>query len=126
MPKWIQAQGECTSRCEGFQLGFEQLLRRREAGTSTAIRVGVPSGAARSTLQSPSMRMMSVPTDEGWPRPSPRWDTRCVLELDDGATKELTAGDTVIQNGTRHTWRNPYDEPRLTVGVIVGAHHDAV
>ena len=51
---------------------------------------------------------------------------RVVLELDDGATKELTAGDTVIQNGTRHAWRNPYDEACLMVGVMVGAHHDAV
>lgn len=51
---------------------------------------------------------------------------RVVLELDDGVTKELTAGDTVVQNGTRHAWRNPYDEPCLMVGVTVGAHHDAV
>lgn len=50
---------------------------------------------------------------------------RCVLELDDGATRELSAGDTVIQNGTRHAWRNPYDEPCLMVVVLVGAHHDA-
>lgn len=28
------------------------------------------------------------------------------LELDDGATVELIAGDTVIQNGTRHRWTN--------------------
>lgn len=51
---------------------------------------------------------------------------RVVLELDDGATTELSAGDTVVQNGTRHAWRNPYDEPCLMVGVMVGAHHDAV
>ncbi|MGE3326223.1 MAG: cupin domain-containing protein [Acidimicrobiia bacterium] len=51
---------------------------------------------------------------------------RVVLELDDGATKELAAGDTVVQNGTRHAWRNPYDEPGLMVVVIIGAHHDAV
>jgi len=28
------------------------------------------------------------------------------LELDDGATMHLRAGDTVVQNGTRHAWRN--------------------
>lgn len=49
---------------------------------------------------------------------------RCVLELDDGATRELGPGDTVIQNGTRHAWRNPYDEPCVMVVVAVGAHHD--
>lgn len=51
---------------------------------------------------------------------------RVVLELDDGATKELCAGDTVIQNGTRHAWRNPFDEPCLMVVVLVGANHDNV
>jgi mannose-6-phosphate isomerase-like protein (cupin superfamily) len=43
------------------------------------------------------------------------------LELDDGATVELGPGDTVVQNGTRHAWRNPYDEPCQMVVVLVGA-----
>ena len=30
-----------------------------------------------------------------------------VLELDDGAEVTLHAGDTVVQNGTRHRWKNP-------------------
>ncbi len=51
---------------------------------------------------------------------------RVVLELDDGATVELGPGDTVIQNGTRHAWRNPYDEPCRMVVVLVGAHHGAM
>ena len=48
---------------------------------------------------------------------------RCVLELDDGATRELGPGDTVVQNGTRHAWRNPFDETCLMVVVLVGADH---
>jgi mannose-6-phosphate isomerase-like protein (cupin superfamily) len=48
---------------------------------------------------------------------------RVVLELDDGAVRELSAGDTVVQNGTRHAWRNPYDETCVMVAVLVGAHH---
>jgi mannose-6-phosphate isomerase-like protein (cupin superfamily) len=51
---------------------------------------------------------------------------RCVLELDDGATRELGPGDTVVQNGTRHAWRNPFEEPCLMVVVLIGAHHDHV
>jgi len=46
---------------------------------------------------------------------------RVILELDDGATVELGPGDTVIQNGTRHAWRNPYEEPCQIVVVLVGA-----
>lgn len=49
---------------------------------------------------------------------------RVVLELDDGATRELGPGDTVIQNGTRHAWRNPFDEPCTMVVALVGAHHE--
>ena len=51
---------------------------------------------------------------------------RVVLELDDGATRELGPGDTVVQNGTRHAWRNPYDETCVMVVVSIGAHHDGV
>ncbi len=51
---------------------------------------------------------------------------RVVLELDDGATCELGAGDTVVQNGTRHAWRNPYDEPCLMVVVLIGANHSGI
>ena len=46
---------------------------------------------------------------------------RVVLELDDGATVELGPGDTVVQNGTRHAWRNPFDEPATLVVVLIGA-----
>jgi mannose-6-phosphate isomerase-like protein (cupin superfamily) len=46
---------------------------------------------------------------------------RVVLELDDGATRELGPGDTVVQNGTRHAWRNPFDEPCRMVVMLIGA-----
>lgn len=51
---------------------------------------------------------------------------RCLLELDDGVTRELGPGDTLIQNGTRHAWRNPFDEPCVIVFALVGAQHDGV
>ena len=41
-----------------------------------------------------------------------------------GAQVTLEPGDTVVQNGTRHAWRNPFDEPATFVVVLVGAHHD--
>jgi uncharacterized cupin superfamily protein len=43
------------------------------------------------------------------------------LELDDGALTCLRAGDTVVQNGTRHAWRNLGDEPVTMAVVMVGA-----
>jgi len=47
----------------------------------------------------------------------------CVLELDDGEEVTLNAGDTVVQNGTRHRWRNEGTEPCHLAVFIVGAHH---
>jgi quercetin dioxygenase-like cupin family protein len=44
------------------------------------------------------------------------------LELDDGAEVHLRPGDTVIQNGTRHAWRNRGSEPCRVVVVLVGAN----
>lgn len=44
------------------------------------------------------------------------------LELDDGAEVHLKAGDTVIQNGTRHAWRNKGTEPATLVVVLIGAN----
>jgi mannose-6-phosphate isomerase-like protein (cupin superfamily) len=43
------------------------------------------------------------------------------LELDDGAEVHLRAGDTVVQNGTRHAWRNKTNEPCQLLVVLVGA-----
>lgn len=44
-----------------------------------------------------------------------------VLELDDGAEVTLSAGDVVIQNGTRHRWRNPGSVPAVLGTALVGA-----
>jgi mannose-6-phosphate isomerase-like protein (cupin superfamily) len=44
------------------------------------------------------------------------------LELDGGEEVHLRAGDTVVQNGTRHAWRNKADEPCRMAVFIAGAH----
>jgi hypothetical protein len=44
------------------------------------------------------------------------------LELDDGVEVHLRAGDTVVQNGTRHAWRNRTSEPCRMVLCMVGAN----
>lgn len=43
------------------------------------------------------------------------------LRLDAGAEVELTAGDCVIQRGTRHTWRNTGAVPCVLSIVMIGA-----
>lgn len=43
------------------------------------------------------------------------------LELDDGKTIAVKAGDVVVQNGTRHAWRNPGTKPATLIFVLIGA-----
>lgn len=43
------------------------------------------------------------------------------LELDDGEQKKLAPHDVVIQNGTRHAWRNKSDRPATMLFVLIGA-----
>jgi mannose-6-phosphate isomerase-like protein (cupin superfamily) len=43
------------------------------------------------------------------------------LELDDGAEVRLQPGDIVIQNGTRHVWRNKSKKSCVMYSVLIGA-----
>lgn len=43
------------------------------------------------------------------------------LELDDGAEVHLKQGDCVVQNGTRHAWRNKSSETCVMAFVMIGA-----
>ena len=43
------------------------------------------------------------------------------MEMDNGVEVHLTPGDCVVQNGTRHAWRNRGSEPCFMVTVMVGA-----
>ena len=43
------------------------------------------------------------------------------LELDNHETVLLRAGDTVVQNGTRHAWHNTSDQPCVMATTIIGA-----
>lgn len=43
------------------------------------------------------------------------------LEVDNGQEVRLGPTDVVIQNGTRHAWRNKSDKPATIAAVLVGA-----
>jgi mannose-6-phosphate isomerase-like protein (cupin superfamily) len=49
---------------------------------------------------------------------------RCILKMGDGSKVELAAGDVLIQNGTLHTWFNPFSEPCRIIGVLIGAYRE--
>jgi mannose-6-phosphate isomerase-like protein (cupin superfamily) len=46
---------------------------------------------------------------------------RIWCELDDGVEIELTAGDCLVQNGTRHRWHNHGEDWPVIAAIIVGA-----
>ena len=48
------------------------------------------------------------------------------LELDDGVEVHLQPGDCVVQNGTRHAWRNHGDVTCRLAVILLGAHHSRV
>lgn len=47
-----------------------------------------------------------------------------VLGLTDGTERVLGAGDTVVQNGTAHSWTNRSTEPVEMLFVLVGARRE--
>ena len=49
------------------------------------------------------------------------YDGEIWLELDDGETLHLERGDTVVQNGTRHAWRNKGTKPVTMLFFLNGA-----
>jgi len=90
----------------------------------------VDSAAAIADLEekAPGMLRYMDPTDPGMHTTDTIdfevvLDGTVVLELDDGAEVTLHPGDTVVQNGTRHRWRNPGSTPARMAVVIIGAHH---
>jgi mannose-6-phosphate isomerase-like protein (cupin superfamily) len=46
------------------------------------------------------------------------------MELDDGETLHLNRGDVVVQNGTRHAWRNKGAKPVTMLFFLNGARAD--
>ena len=44
-----------------------------------------------------------------------------ILELDDEVQTELHAGDSIVQNGTRHRWFNKGDIPAVLVTTCIGS-----
>src|SRR5687768_16336292 len=112
----------------GFRFGFFALA---PAGQAPPEGLDVAAELADFEAQMPGMLAHMEPDDPGM-HTTATIDFEVVLagevvlELDDGAQVHLRAGDTVVQNGTRHRWSNPGTEPAVLAVFIVGAHHDRV
>lgn len=46
---------------------------------------------------------------------------KCIMELDDGATVDMAAGDVMVQRATWHGWANPHAEPCQIIFILIGS-----
>jgi len=76
--------------------------------------VHVPDLAARMEPDNPGMHTTDT-VDYGIVLEGEVW-----LELDDGKEVHLKPQDVVVQNGTRHAWRNKSDKPVTLAFVLIG------
>jgi hypothetical protein len=75
----------------------------------------IPDLAATMEPESPGMHTTQT-VDYGIVLEGEVW-----LELDDGKQVRLKPHDVVVQNGTRHAWRNKSDKPVKIAFVLIGA-----
>jgi mannose-6-phosphate isomerase-like protein (cupin superfamily) len=113
----------------GFRFGFFTIPPDRDAGVPADLDLGaafsefeekLPGMADYVELDNPGMHTTDT-IDYGVVISG-----EAVLELDDGAVVTLTAGDSYIQNGTRHRWSNPGAVPAVIAITLIGANHDNV
>lgn len=88
--------------------------------------IDAAAAAAEQDEASPGFSDLFEPENPGM-HTSPTFDYGIVLsgeiwlELDEGYSTRLTAGDIIVQNGTRHAWRNKSDSVTTIAFILVGA-----
>jgi len=87
------------------------------------------AAGAESARHNPDMALMFEPDNPGM-HTTPTVDYDVVLdgevwlELTDDEVR-LSAGDVVVQHGTRHAWRNKSDKPATLMAVLIGGRDSA-
>jgi mannose-6-phosphate isomerase-like protein (cupin superfamily) len=111
----------------GFRFGMFSIPPDGEAGSD----VDAEAGSADVEAEAPGLLRYMDLSDPGMHTTDTIdfevvLEGTVVLEVDDGAEVTLHPGDTVVQNGTRHRWRNPGDTVARLALFICGASHTAV
>ena len=111
----------------GFRFGFFSVA----PDTTAAPAIDIEEGLADAEAKLPGLLRYLEQSDPGMHTTDTIdlevvLEGTIVLELDDGAEVTLHPGDTLVQNGTRHRWRNPGDTPARLALFIFGAQHAKV
>ncbi len=110
----------------GFRVGFFSVPPDGESAPAPGTDIGAAFADFEARL--PGLAGFMEPGTPGM-HTTPTVDFEVVvegevwLELDDGVEVHLRTGDCVVQNGTRHAWRNHGSTTARLVVVLVGAHH---
>jgi mannose-6-phosphate isomerase-like protein (cupin superfamily) len=113
---------------DGFRFGFFSVLPDSTAGPAAP---DMEAAVAEVDAKLPGLLRYMDPSDPGMHTTDTIdfevvLEGTIILELDDGAEVTLHPGDTVVQNGTRHRWKNPGETPARLALFICGASHAAV
>lgn len=109
---------------EGFRFSFSVIPPK-----DTPPVEGVDPEEARATVDAALPGMMDHLEPDGF-HTTDTIDMEVIIKgevtlvLDDGQEKLLRAGDTVVQNGTRHVWRVDGPEPCLMAVFMLGARRN--
>ena len=107
---------------QGFRFGFFTIPPETRAATP---QVNVLAALVELQQKLPGMAEVLEPMNPGMhTTDTVDYDVvvsgECHLELDDGAEVLVKAGDCVVQNGTRHAWRNRGTEPCVIAVTLIG------
>jgi mannose-6-phosphate isomerase-like protein (cupin superfamily) len=110
----------------GFRFGMFTIPPHAAAGSDLD-----PAALAEIETEAPGLLRYMDPSDPGMHTTDTIdfevvLEGTVILELDDGAEVVLNPGDTVVQNGTRHRWRNGGDTTARLAVFMCGASHSAV
>ena len=113
----------------GFRFGFFTIAPDGGAGAPADLDIGAALAEFEQKL--PGMAGYLEPADPGMHTTATIdygvvLSGQATLELDDGVMVALNAGDTYIQNGTRHRWSNTGDVPAVLAVALIGAEHHKV
>lgn len=119
MSSFVPAPASTRFRIVRFPSGLE-IAKLIEAGFDPAAfrqeyRAKIPGLAETHELDDPGMHTTDT-VDYGIVLSG-----EIFMELDDGKEVHLKAGDCIVQNGTRHGWRNRSAEACLVAFIMVGA-----